>query len=135
MLAQGATHNRLLESSIPSGLPMTEFLIYWFYRSVNIILAPFFFHFGHHWLFIEIMVLLTNVVDTIGLFYIMFFFLIVGLICRNSTFQSYVKSFYKNYLSFHNLLPLFNYISFFFTTFLNSISFLVNKIYVFFKKK
>ena len=28
MLAQGATHNRLLESSIPSGLPMTEFLIY-----------------------------------------------------------------------------------------------------------
>jgi hypothetical protein len=98
-------------------------------------LAPFFFHFGHHWLFIEIMVLLTNIVDTVGLFFIMFFFLIVGLICRNSTFQSFAKNFYKNYLSFSNLLPLTTYLSFFFSTFLNSISFLTNKIYYFFKKK
>jgi hypothetical protein len=81
------------------------------------------------------MVLLTNIVDTVGLFFIMFFFLIVGLICRNSTFQSFAKNFYKNYLSFSNLLPLTTYLSFFFSTFLNSISFLTNKIYYFFKKK
>ena len=81
------------------------------------------------------MVLLTNVVDTIGLFYIMFFFLIIGLICRNATFQTFTKNFYKNYLSFNNTLPLYAYISFFFNNFLKSISFLINKIYIFFKKK
>ena len=119
----------------PDHLLVYEFLTYFIYRFANIFFAPFFFHFGHHWLFIEIMVLLTNLVDTVGLFFIMFFFLIVGLIVRNSTFQTFTKNFYKNYLSFSNLLPLTNYISFFFNIFLRSISFLVNKIFWFFKKK
>lgn len=81
------------------------------------------------------MVLLTNVVDTIGFFYIMFFFLIVILVIRNSTFQSYSKKFYKTFLSFFNTLPLLNYISFFFSTFMKSVSFLVKNIYLFFKHK
>jgi hypothetical protein len=81
------------------------------------------------------MVLLNNLVDTVGFFYIMFFFLIVGLIVRNATFQTYSKKFYKNFLYFFNTLPLTNYISFFFSTFIKSVSFLVNKIYLFFKNR
>ena len=80
------------------------------------------------------MVLLTNLVDTVGFFYIMFLFLIAGLIIRNFTFQIFSKSFYKNFVYFINPLPLLNYISFFFNNFLKSVSFLVNKIYLFFKK-
>jgi hypothetical protein len=80
------------------------------------------------------MVLLTNIVDTVGFFYIMFFFLIIGLIVRNSTFQTYSKKFYKNFLYFFNTLPLLNYISFFFSSFIKSVSFLINKIYLFFKR-
>jgi hypothetical protein len=112
-----------------------EFFTYWFHRFADILSAPFYFHFGHHWLFIEIVVLLTNLVDTIGLYYILFFFLIIGLICRNSTFQSYVKSFYKNYLTFNNTLPLSNYVVFFYNNFVKGISFLINKIYYYFKKR
>lgn len=81
------------------------------------------------------MALLNGVVDTVGLFYLFLFFAIATAICRNSTFQSYAKSFYKNYLSFSNILPLFNYVSFFFNSFLKSISFLVNKVFYFFKKR
>ncbi len=80
------------------------------------------------------MVLLTNLVDTVGLFFIMFFFIIVITICRNATFQSYTKNFYKNYLSFSNFLPLSTYFSFFFNGFLNLSSFLINKTYNYFKK-
>jgi|NOAtaT_7_FD_contig_31_8753045_length_351_multi_7_in_0_out_0_1 hypothetical protein len=80
------------------------------------------------------MVLLTNVVDTVGFFYIMFFFLIIGLIIRNFSFQIFSKNYYKNFSYFFNSLPLLNYISFFFNSFLKSVSFLVNKVYLFFKK-
>lgn len=81
------------------------------------------------------MVLLTNLVDTFGIFFIFFFFLIMGLILKNSTFQIYVKNFYKNYFSFFNLLPLINYVNFFFNNFIKISSILVNKFFLFFKKK
>ncbi len=81
------------------------------------------------------MTVLTNLVDTVGIFYLMLIFLIAFLIIRNITFQVYIKNFYKNYLSFFNLTPLTNYLSFFFSNFLSSISFLVDKIFFFFKKK
>jgi hypothetical protein len=81
------------------------------------------------------MFLLTNLVDTIGLFYICFFFIIMGLIFKNSTFQVYAKNFYKNYSIFFNFLPLMNYVNFFFNNFIKSSSVLVNKFFLFFKKK
>jgi hypothetical protein len=81
------------------------------------------------------MVLLTNLVDTVGIFYICFFFIILGLIVRNFTFQTYNKNLYKNYSNFFNLLPLNNYFSFFFNNFLKSSLILVNRVFFFFKKK
>jgi hypothetical protein len=78
---------------------------------------------------------LTNLVDTVGIFYLMIIFLISFLIIRNITFQVYTKNFYKNYLSFFNLTPLTNYLYFFFSNFLKSVSFLVNKVFFFLKKK
>jgi len=81
------------------------------------------------------MFLLTNLVDTIGLFYICFFFIITTLIFKNSTFQIYSKNFYKNYSYFFNLLPLLNYTNFFFNNFIKTSSILVNKFFLFFKKK
>lgn len=114
---------------------LKEFAIYWIYRFANIILAPFYFHFGHHWLFIDIMVFLTDSVDTVGLFFIMFVFILTTTIVRNKTFQSYLRSFYKNYLNFFNVLPLFSYFSTFFKSYLKTITFFINKTYFFFKKK
>ena len=81
------------------------------------------------------MVLLTNLVDTVGIFYICFFFIIMTLILKNSTFQIYVKNLYKNYFSFFNLLPLLNYVNLFFHNFIKTSSILVNKFFLFFRKK
>jgi len=112
---------------------MSEIIIYWVYRFTNIILAPFYFHFGHHWLFIEVVLLVSNVVDTIGIFYIMFFFIISVLIIRNLTFQSFTKNFFKNFSVYLNRAPFLNFFSNFFKFFLTSTSFLVNRSYLYFK--
>lgn len=118
---------------------MSEIITYWIYRFTNIILAPFYFHFGHHWLFIEIVLLISNVVDTIGIFYIMFFFIIGVLIIRNLTFQSFTKNFFKSSNTYLNRLPFLNFFSNFFKFFLNSTSFLINRTFNYiknvFKKK
>jgi len=73
-----------------------QLLTYSIYRFFNIILAPFYFHFGHHWLFIEIIVIFSNIVDTIktiGLFYTIFFFISFILILRR--FYLYLFSLLK----------------------------------------
>jgi len=81
------------------------------------------------------MLILNNVVDTVGLFFIMFIFIGSILIFRNATFQSFVKNFFKNYFSFFNILPLLNYFSFFFKNFFKISYALIKKFFSFFRKK
>jgi len=81
------------------------------------------------------MVTLTNIVDGAGLYFLALGLIIAAAFYRDATFQSYVKNFYKNYISFSNFLPFHLYISFFFNNFLNSISYLTNVFYNFFKTK
>lgn len=81
------------------------------------------------------MVIINNAVDTIGLFYIMFFFIAFVVLLRNSTFQSKAKELFKTISNSLNTLPLLSYISFFFKNFLKTNSHLVNSFFLFFKKK
>jgi hypothetical protein len=74
-----------------------QLFTYLIYRFFNIILTPFYFHFGHHWLFIEIIVIFASIVDTIetiGLFYTIFFFISFILILRR--FYLYLKKKFRN---------------------------------------
>lgn len=101
----------------------------------SILLAPIYYHFGHYSIVIDIITLGGEIVDTLGLFFLVFIFLISITFYKNLTFQVFVKSFFKNYIFSFNFTPLLTYISTFFKNFLKLISFLLNKILFFFKKK
>ncbi len=81
------------------------------------------------------MVLLTNAVDTLGIYFILFFFVAVILICRNASFQSFSKRLFSKTSSFFNITPLLNYVSPFFTNFSKSVYIFADKIYLFFNNK
>lgn len=99
----------------------------------DFILAPFWFHFGRHWLFIEIVVLLTNLVDIVGLFFLTMIFLVSILTIRNTIFQTLTKKIFKTISPVTT--PLFNYTKLFFTSFSKAVTVLGKKTYDFFKNK
>jgi len=120
---------------IPYRFVLQELITYFFFQFSNFLLAPLYFHFGHYPLFIDIMTSLTDMVDTIAFFFLLFFFLISVTTHRDTTFFSYAKTFYKNYSHYLNRLPLYTYFSNFFSNFSKLISFFSTKISNFLKKK
>lgn len=98
-------------------------------------LAPFYFHFGHCWFFIESMVVLTNIIDTLGLYFITFMLIVAICIYRNTTFQTFVKNFFRNYSYFFNFLPLSMYSDFFFNLYYDLLATLTTIFFFFFKKR
>lgn len=97
------------------------------------LVAPLYFHFGHYWFAIEVITIVQEMADVIA-----FFFLAIAItgsivLYRNIMFQVLNSSFFKNYFSVSNRLPLLNYFSIFYNSFVNSVTFVVSKIYYFLK--
>lgn len=90
-------------------------------------MAPLYFHFGHHWWFIEIMTTLADASDTVAVYFLAFLFAGILAYYRNVIFQAFTKSLYKNYTTFQNLLPIYNHFSFFFVNFVKLTSSLTNQ--------
>jgi len=72
--------------------------------------------------------------DTVAIFFVAFILVAILAFYRNSTFQSFTKNLYKNYINFFNTLPLTVYFSIFYNNFFKLISFLSNQFSNFFKK-
>lgn len=113
--------NLSFSGSNPDRVDMMDFIIAFFARILDLLIMPLRFHFGHHWLFIEIMVLLSNSVDVIGFFFVTF--LVIKFVClyRNVTFQALLREIYDSASSRINDSALLQYLAPYFETFRTSL--------------
>jgi hypothetical protein len=81
------------------------------------------------------MTILADLADSNVIFFLATLFCFIVAYYRNQTFQTFVDSFYKNYLQNFNVLPLFVYISPAFSKLVNVSTTLIKQLSNFIKKK
>jgi hypothetical protein len=99
-----------------------------------IISVPFYYWFGTYKWFIEIINILSDLVDIVGIFYLSLIFIISLTLIRNYKFLILNKAVFKNFFKNFNILPLTHYLSFFYKNLTVTVTFLSNKFKSFFKK-
>ena len=92
---------------------------------LKILLAPFYFHFGHYALFIEIISYCQELVETIGIYLLVFIFILNLIFYRNYLFLIFNKNIFKN--TNINFIKQINYNNSFFNN--------IKNFNFFFKKK
>ena len=99
-----------------------------------IIVIPFYYWFGTYKWFIEIVGILSDIVDIVGIFYLSLIFIISLTLIRNYKFLILNKTVFKNFFKNFNVLPLSHYLGFFYKNLTTVVTFLTNKFKSFFNK-
>jgi hypothetical protein len=94
--------------------PVSAFILYHLNQFVYYLLAPIYFHFGHYSFVLDVLTVGGDVVDTLGIYFLSFFFISGVIFHRNYILQILNKLFFKNYFINRNILPLLNNFSSFF---------------------
>ena len=99
------------------------------------LLAPLYFHASSTFLGLELLVILNELADVLGLYFIALFFIFSTSFLRDDLLQLYNSAFFKNYLSFLNKTELLSYFSHFFSNFRLNNLVLIKNIRSFFKNR
>jgi hypothetical protein len=70
---------------------MRIFLAFLITKFVWALVIPFIFLFGHFALFQELMVIVADLIDTVGLFYLLFGIIVAIVLYRNFSFQTFFR--------------------------------------------
>jgi len=82
-----------------------------------------------------LLIILQELADTLGLFFLAFIFIFGISLVREALLQLFNSTFFKNYLNFLNKAELLSYFSHFFATFRLNVSVLIKKVRSFFNNR
>lgn len=110
---------------------MKLWIIFHIYEILWTLALPFIYLFGHLKIFQNTIIIFQSIFDTLGIYFLVFLFIIIIIFFRNYILQVFNKKFFKNFLKNFNILLFNNYINFSYKSIHNSIIILINN---FFKK-
>ena len=113
---------------------MKSWILFNIYEILWIFTLPFIYLFGHLKVFQNTIIIFQSIFDTLGIYFLVFLFVIIIVFFRNYMLQIFNKKFFKNFLKNNNVLLFNNYIKFSYKSIYNSIMLLINKFF-FLKKK